>query len=148
MRLDFWSQTKFNGVYDSIMKSPETPMATEVPHRHTLRVPIFIGTKDDITKGVPALAKHFKGHFTKVEDGWEVTNVSPALIDQVKEVFMQDKIKLTEEFEMNMMYFLGWVVARRFTTLHISESEPTANIKMVPWRLEPVLTEVKDDHTS
>lgn len=109
-------------------------MATEIPQRYTLRVALFIGSQQDMTKGFVELAKQLPDHIEAVEDGWKVTGVSPKFFEQVKAIFKEDKIKFTEDFEMNFMFYLGWVSARRFTTLHLSQTEPAHHLSVSQWK--------------
>lgn len=108
-------------------------MATEIPNRYTLAVTLFIGSQQDLTTGMAELSKQFPNHIKADPEGWKVIDISHQFIEDIKDVFIEDKIKLTERFELNLISYLSWVVARRFTTLHLSIEEPIHHIKATTW---------------
>lgn len=124
-------------------------MATEIPHKHTLVVTLFIGTEQDLTSGMTQLAKKFPGHIKASNTGWVVTNISHSFLEDVKDTFIEDKIKLTERFELNLTSYLSWVISRRFITLELSVEEPIHHIKATPWEWKkPAVKSVKNEATS
>lgn len=108
-------------------------MATEIPHRYTLVATLFIGSQQDMTKGMEALSKKFPSKILPDSEGWRVVDIDHEFIEGIKDTFQEDKIKLTEQFELNFMFYLGWVTARRFINLHLSVSEPIHHINAQPW---------------
>lgn len=108
-------------------------MATEIPQRYTLIVTLFIGSQLDMTKGMEELSKKFPKHILADSEGWKVVDVDHTFIEAIKLAFQEDKVKLTEQFELNFMFYLGWVTARRFSTLHLSVNEPMHHIKAEAW---------------
>lgn len=125
-------------------------MATEIPHRYTLVVTLFIGSQLDMTKGMEALSKKFPDHILADSEGWKVVDIDHDFIEAIKQTFQADKITLTEQFEMNFMFYLGWIVARRFTTLHLSVNEPMHHIKAEAWEWKSPKAKVaaKNDPTN
>ncbi|QZI92887.1 hypothetical protein SIPHO067v1_p0047 [Vibrio phage 51E28.1] len=124
-------------------------MATEIPNRYTLAVTIFIGSKEDMTVGMSALAKQFPDNIKPDPEGWVIDNIGHQFIEDMKDVFMEDKIKLTERFELNFIQYLSWVVSRRFAKLHLSINEPIHHIKATPWEWkQPKAKAVKNEADS
>ncbi|AHI61220.1 helix-turn-helix domain-containing protein [Vibrio phage vB_VpaS_1601] len=109
-------------------------MATELPHRYTLVVALQIGSQADMVKGMAELSKILPEHIEADEKGWKVNNINPEFVDKVKAVFKEDKVKLTEDFEINFMFYLGWVVGKRMTTLVLSHEEPEHHFNSTPWK--------------
>lgn len=108
-------------------------MATELPHRYTLVVALSIGTKVDMTKGFEELSKLFPEHIKAESEGWRIENVNPDFFESIKTVFKEDKIKFSEDFEHNFTFYLGWVFAKRMTTLRLSAKEPDHHFNTTQW---------------
>lgn len=124
-------------------------MATEVPNRYTLIATIFAGAQQDMTVGMAALAKKFPDNIHSDPLGWKVVGIDHAFVEDMKDVFIGDSIKLTERFELNFMFYLSWVMARRFTTLHFSIDEPIHHIKAETWEWkQPKAKAVKNEANS
>lgn len=124
-------------------------MATEIPNRYTLLVTLFIGSKEDMTIGMAALAKLFPNKIKSDPEGWIISDVDHKLIEDIKSVFIEDNIKLTERFELNLIQYLSWVVARRFSNLNISVNEPIHHIEAATWEWkQPKAKAVKNETNS
>lgn len=119
-------------------------MATELPHRHTLVVSLFIGTKNDLTKGMKQLQELLPDNVVSVPEGWELVNINPELVETLKTVFIEDKLKFTEKFEQHVLMYLGWVIGRRLTKLQLNHKEPEPNLDLVVWKWTPI-TETPND---
>lgn len=124
-------------------------MATEIPQKYKLVVTLFIGTEQDLSTGMGQLAKKFPGHIKATNTGWEFNDISHNFIEDIKDVFIEDKIKLTERFELNVISYLSWIVARRFITLELSVEEPIHHIKATPWEWKkPAVKSIKNEAAS
>lgn len=120
-------------------------MATEVHNRQKLLVSLFIGSQQDITQGMPALAKLFPDNVEAAEDGWIVKGVDGKLFEAIKQVFKEDKVKFSEDFELNMAFCLGWVFSKRYTNLHLSQKEPAHHLTVQEWKWAGHKAKVKHD---
>lgn len=108
-------------------------MATEIYNRRTLAVTLFLGSQQDINKGMPQLAKLFPDNVEADEAGWMFKNVNHKFFEQLRKAFKEDKVKFTEDFELNVSFYLGWVSAKGYTNLKLSHEEPDHHFASAPW---------------
>ena len=113
-------------------------MATEYPNRLTLKACLFMGTKPDLTKNLSELSELYPANVIPDPKGWKFVNVTPQFVEELKSVFISDKLKFTEAFEMSLMWHLGWVIGRKFTTLHLDCDEPALDFEPQAWKWVPI----------
>lgn len=113
-------------------------MATELPHRGTLIASLFIGTKADLTTGMSELSELFPNNIEPDEKGWRVVNITPKFVEEVRDILIKGKLKLTSFFALTLMMHLGWVLSRRFTALYLSSDEPELDFTTQSWEWNPI----------
>lgn len=113
-------------------------MATEYPNRYTLKACLFMGSKTDLTTGMSELARLFPDNVEKDDEGWKFVNVTPHFVQELTAVIIGDKVKLTELFESTLLWHLGWVIGRQFTTLFLSCREPALYFEPQKWKWVPI----------
>lgn len=113
-------------------------MATEYPNRLTIVACLFMGSKTDLTTGMSELSKLFPHNILPDDKGWKLVNVTPNFVEELKALFIKDKVKLTENFEMTLLWHLGWVLGRHFTTLHLSCDEESVYFEPQKWKWVPL----------
>lgn len=113
-------------------------MATEIPHRYTLKACLYMGSKTDLTTSMSELSKLFPENIESDEKGWKFVNVTPVLVEQIKAVFISDKIKFTENFETTLLWHLGWVIGAKLTSLFLDSDEPSIYFEPQKWKWTPL----------
>lgn len=113
-------------------------MATEIPHLSCLQIPAQIGSREDFAKGLPALAKAFPRQISCDNAKVVISNIDYAFITNLKDAIKNDKIKLSEEFELHLMFYLGWTFAKRLAHLEIVKYDGYSGFNLSPWEEEEV----------
>ncbi len=108
-------------------------MATEIPHLSCLQIPAQIGNREDFSKGFTALAKAFPRQISCDKAKAVISNIDYQFVTKLKEAIKSDKVKLSEEFELHLMFYLGWAFAKRLAHLEIVKYGGYSGFDLSPW---------------
>lgn len=113
-------------------------MATELPHENTLLASLYIGNQADMTKSMTELSKLYPDNVKSDETGWAINMLTPQLAADIVGSLPMLKAKFSDKARMAIVYHLGWVLGRHFTTLRLSANEPSIYFEPHKWEWVPI----------